>query len=142
MQRAFEPNSNGDSDLENRWRNGFENIDARWRKRLLTAQQLLRVLQRAFEPNSAGDSENRERIWFRKDRCAMVKARWPGISTAMISTLEDVLGEDRIAQRWMRYGESAMVSSAMRSYRLLMMLKRLSNVIFSKSEYFVEPKKG
>ena len=76
-----------------------ENIDARWRKRLLTAQQLLRVLERAFELNSAGDSENLERIGFRKDPCAMVKARWPGISTAMISTLEDVENRERIGLR-------------------------------------------
>ena len=41
----------------------------------------------------------------------------------------------------MRYGESAMVGIRVLSFRLLMMLKRLSNVIFSKSEYFVESKK-
>ena len=55
--------------------------------------------ERAFELNSAGDSENRERIGLRKDPCAMVKARWPGISTAMISTLEHVENRERIGLR-------------------------------------------
>ena len=99
LAALLEPNSTGDSDSENRWRNGFRKYRCAMAKALAHSATALRVLQRAFEPNSAGDSENRERIWFRKDPCAMVKARWPGISTAMISTLEHVENRERIGLR-------------------------------------------
>ena len=45
--------------------------------------------KRAVGSFFAIDSERGARIGLREYRCAMAKARWSGISTAILSTLED-----------------------------------------------------